>query len=188
MSSELEESAEAAAEVIQEELAHSKVSEAEMKWIGMVAISTMVMALFSAMGALMAGITANEAMLARTSEILTELKVQTDRLEADLFASNLELISVLGAEEDEAKLEQIKRLREEEEALSETVKEEEEEVGSVMEAHERFAIGVTLLSVAVTLSGMAVVSLRRRIWHCALLIALLGGGFVAVGLVSKLAG
>lgn len=185
MAFELEESAEVAVEAIMEECVVGGENGPEMKWIGMVAISTMIMALFSALGALMVGSTANEMLLSRTSEIIAEVKMENDRLEADIISVNVDLLTALGRDAEAKKLGEIKRDRDEMEELSAVVSEKESEAGEALEAHEKFGIGLTLLSVAVTLSGMALISRRRPVWYVALLIAVGGVVFVVMGFLLR---
>jgi len=158
MSHELTESAEIATDVIAER--HQEEDGADRKLIAIVAMSTMVMALFSATGALFAGISANDAMLVRTAEILTETRLESDRLEVDILTANARLMQALGFEIDEEQVALIERDREETIEFATEVELDEAEVEVVMRAHERLAVGVTLLSIAITLGGMALT--RRR--------------------------
>ena len=80
MVSEFEETAKAAHDLIKEELLE-EAGEGKSQWIDWVSISTMVMALLAALGALLSGITANEMMVDRTKEILEFAQMETDRIE-----------------------------------------------------------------------------------------------------------
>ena len=77
MVSELQESAEAANDLILEEIQEER---ANSKWTSHLAFSTMVMAMVAAVGALLAGITANQAMIQSTSELLVASKLSEDEL------------------------------------------------------------------------------------------------------------
>ncbi len=48
--------------------------------------------------------------------------------------------------------------------------------------HELFVIGVTLFSIAITLSGMAMVVQRRMIWGVGLVFGLVGVCVIALGI------
>lgn len=187
MAHDLTESAEIAADVIAERrLEQEQEKESEKKFVGIVAMSTMVMALFSAIGALFAGISANDAMLVRTAEILTETRLETDRLEIDILAGNALMLEALGLEVDEEMLAQIEIDREEMAEFAAEVEFAEDEVELVMVAHERLAVGVTLLSIAITLAGMALVTRRRPIWYLGLGLSVVGAAYVVVGLQTHL--
>jgi succinate dehydrogenase/fumarate reductase cytochrome b subunit len=43
-------------------------------------------------------------------------------------------------------------------------------------------VGVTLLSIAITLSGMAIIANRQILWYVSIVFGTLGCGFVAWGL------
>ena len=187
MAHDLTESAEIAADVIAERrLEQEQEKESEKKFVGIVAMSTMVMALFSAIGALFAGISANDAMLVRTAEILTETRLETDRLEIDILAGNALMLEALGLEVEEEMLARIAEDREEMEEFAAEVEFAEDEVELVMVAHERLAVGVTLLSIAITLGGMALVTRRRPIWYLGLGLSVVGAAYVVVGLQTHL--
>ena len=184
MSHELTESAEIATDVIAER--HQEEDGADRKLIAIVAMSTMVMALFSAIGALFTGISANDAMLVRTAEILTETRLESARLEVDILTANARLMQALGFEIDEEQVALIERDREEIIEFATEVEEYEVEVEVVMRAHERLAVGVTLLSVAITLGGMALVTRRKFVWYGGLFLSVIGAGYVITGLQTHL--
>jgi hypothetical protein len=93
MSSELGETAEAARELIVEEM-QEKTETAE--WVRKVALSAIVMALISAIGALLAGITANESLMERTEEILEVSRLESDRLHVEVLRSKHDVLRALG--------------------------------------------------------------------------------------------
>ena len=74
---EIEESAEAAHDLIREKLLR-KNDEDGSRWTGWIILSTMALALLSALAALLAGFTANEAVLERTKEILEVSYYESD--------------------------------------------------------------------------------------------------------------
>lgn len=178
--SEFEEAAEVGKDILREH-ASEESGESIPRWIALTAISTLVMALFSAVGALMAGITANEALLDRTAEIIESVNRDRDQIEISIIAAKHEILAALDkpVPSDEAeRVEKDRSIRE----TTDRMAEDEVEITKAMEEHERFAIGVTLLSIAITLSGMAVVASRPRIWHIGLVAGVVGAGFVAYAL------
>lgn len=172
--SEFEEAAEVGKDILREEAAEAP-SENMPRWIVLTALSTLVMALFSAVGALMAGITANEALLGRTTEILEAVNRDRDQLEVEILATKHDILSALNQPVDDGERKLVSQIRE----ATKEIAEDELVVSEVMHKHETFAIGVTLLSIAITLSGMAVVTRRPPIWHVGLVIGVVGAGFVS---------
>ena len=184
MSHDLTESAEIAADVIVEK--HQEEDGGDKKLISIVAVSTMIMALFSAVGALFAGISANDAMLVRTAEILTKTQLESDRLEVDILTANARLMQALGFEINEEQVALVERDREEMIEFATEVELYEAEVEVVMRAHERLAVGVTLLSIAITLGGMALVTRLKPVWYLGLVLSVAGAGYVILGLHAHL--
>lgn len=175
---EFEEVAEVAHDVLREHASEAETPD----WVKWTAVSAMLMALFSAVGALLAGITANEALLTRTEEIVEVVERNRDQLEIEILISRQEVLEALGqtASED-ARIDEISR---EMERLKEEASEVELKAQKAMHDHEVFAIGVTLLSIAITLSGMAVVSRRPRVWHVGLAIGAVGSLIVGYGVLQ----
>lgn len=169
---ELEEVAEGARDAVLEEVEHPV--KKQPGWVAWLAISTMVMALFCAVGALMAGITANEAVMERTHEIMEVVNRDRDQIEIEILRSKHDVLKALGVAADENERKIVEKSRDVGK-LTEEIKEEEATVGRTLRAHEIFAIGVTLLSIAIVLNGMAAVLQRRHIWHIALGLATVGG-------------
>ncbi len=173
--SEFEEAAEAAKDTVLEEA--EQLVEKKPSWVAWLAISTMAMALFSAVGALLAGITANEALMERTHEIVEVVDRDRDQIEIEILRSKHDVLKALGVAPDKDERKIVEKSRDVRRLTAE-IKEEELTVGRTMRAHEIFAIGVTLLSIAITLSGMAVVLQRRRVWHIALGLGSVGASVV----------
>lgn len=181
MPSEFEESVEVAHELIREE-----VSRKTSRWIEWVAISTMVMALFSALGALLAASTSNELMIKRTKEILEVSQLNADRTDIEILKSKHVLLESLGKKPEASDVERIKNYSYEIRDLKTDAESKERQITLTLYEHELFGIGVTLLSIAITLSGMAVVIKEKKIWFVGLMFAALGTSFLGAGLFKML--
>jgi hypothetical protein len=185
MASEFEESAETAQELISEELAENSREE-RSDWTSRVALSTMVIALFSAISGLLAGITANESLLERTEEILEVSKLESDYLEVEFLKSKHEILISLGESPDIGEIERISQY-EGRMGESKTIREDDEpRIRATIYEHELFATAVTLFSMAITLSGMALVAKRRILWMVSLAFAVVGFGFLGFGVFQML--
>jgi hypothetical protein len=185
MASELEDPAETARELISGEWV-SNSKEERSDWTSRVALSTMVIALFSAVGALLAGITANESLLKRTEEILEVSKLESDRLDIEFLKSKHEILTALGETPDIGEVERIRRYEEETGELKTSVDDDEPRIRTAMYEHELFATAVTLFSMAITLSGMSLIAKRRFLWMVSLTFAVVGSGFLGFGLYQML--
>lgn len=181
MASEFTEAADAAQDLIKEELL-----KGESQWISRVALSTMVMALLSALGALLAGVTSNELITERTKEILEVSQLEADRIHVELLKSKHEILTSLGTAVDNSEVEEIRKYQDEIEELKTEIEAEESKVQITIFEHELFAFGVTLLSIAITLSGISLVAKRKRIWAAGLVIGVIGAGLVGIGVYKML--
>ncbi len=95
MTSEIEEATEVAHALIKEEVQEENKDE-KSQWIGLVSLSAMVMALLSALGALLAAVAANELMVERTKEILEISHLEADRIDIELLKSKHAILASLG--------------------------------------------------------------------------------------------
>lgn len=182
MSEEIaEEATEVAMEAIEDQVeGHHQPSAIWVEWA---TLSTMVMAIASAVGGLMAGKTANEAIIERQKQIADRLLVNRLDLQSEILSTRRTIIEATGGTPDSDLLERIDaaalRLKESSKHAFKAVEQSESALG----ANELFAIATTLLSVAITLIGMAVIVKREKIWYVGLGI----GGIGAVILFSGLA-
>lgn len=181
MGSELEEVAETATELVKDKVKENKESKEEWQWINWVAISTMIMALFSALGALWAGVTANDMMLDRTQEILDISYLEGDRLDIEILKLKRDLLDSLGKNLDKTEIDRIHQYEVKNQTLNADSKGQESQVKRTIFEHEWFAIGVTLLSIAITLAGMSIITRHKFIWVGSLLLSFIGTIFLGIG-------
>ncbi len=144
------------------------------------------MALFSAIGALLAGITANDSLMERTEEVLEVSRMANDELHVEVLRTKHELLKSLGKMPAESELARIHAYETDAAKLKLAVQKEEMLVRLSSYKHEIFAIGVTLLAMAISLSGMAIVVGRNGLWHVGIVFGVLGCGFVAFGVYQLL--
>jgi hypothetical protein len=184
--SELTEMVETAQDAVTEAVESKEVGEEEPRWHNRVALTTLVMALLAALGALLAGTTANEALLDRTEEIIEMSRLKGDRLQAETLKSKHEILLALGETPDQAEMERVEAFETEMRELEAEGAREEALTLSSTSAHQVFAIGVTLLSLGITLGGMAVVVERKLLWYVGLLFGALGVLTVGIGVLTML--
>lgn len=177
MVSDLEESAEASIELINEEMSEGKDAK-EKKFIGLVALSAMVMALLSALGALLVGITTNEALQERMEESIEVSYIEGDRLNIEILKSKHDVLISLGKTIDQSELVRIKDYEKNEKDLAAEVRNDDAKVKRTILLHEFFAVGVTLLSIAITLCGLALLAKRRSLFIVGLVFSCAGASIV----------
>lgn len=185
---EIENASEHALETIHEHLAESPHHPSSPRWFTYVALSTLVMALLSAFAALMAAISAHESLLERTQEILELVALETDRLEIEVLVSKHELLRQFDTAPSAAELERVAAYREEIERLVEQTAEDEAIVRATTHAHIVLAVAVTLLSIGITLGGMALIAKQRLLWIVGLVFGAAGTASIVYGMTDLIGG
>ena len=120
--------------------------------------------------------------MVRTKEILELSKLESDRLHIEVLRSKHDILNSLGKLPDPKEVERIWQYEKESAALAIAVAVEETQVGIANYVHAIFALGVTLLSIAITLSGMAIISDRQVLWHVGIVLGAVGCGLVGWGI------
>lgn len=180
MSEDLEESNELAMELATEATGDTK----KEPWVNHAAFSSMIIAMIMTVGALLSGISANESMIDRQEEIVTQTKFNLTTIQKDILLNRLEIKQAEGIEDVEDIKKQILASEHmSEEHMEETTKELVESEAALY-VHEVLALGVSIMSVSVTMTGMAIVLRKRLIWYTSIGFAVLGFGFVARGIYS----
>jgi hypothetical protein len=139
------------------------------------------MALLSATGALMAAISAHESLLERSQEILDFVSLETDRVEIEVLQSRHDILRQLGEAPAESEVARVRAWREDMGREKEELSKEESIVGATTSAHLVFAVAVTLLSIGITLGGMAIIARQRFLWLIGLVFGAAGALSVALG-------
>ena len=103
------ESVELTNELIMEEAKEQGGDSERQRWHKGVALTTLVLAMLAALGGLLAGITAHEAVLERTEEIINVTRMNREIIEVDVLKTKHVLLDSMGEAHDEAELEKIRR-------------------------------------------------------------------------------
>ena len=185
MISELEEAAEVTHDIIKEDLIHH-ARDTDLTWIDKVALSTMIMALISALGALLAGVTSNQLLIERTESILKMTHMETDRINFEILKSKHDMYKVLSQPINPLEKETVRRYQDHFKKLNDEAKTDNSQAKLTFKNHELFALGVTFLSIAITLSGMSLVTHRKRFWFIGLSFGSVGTAIVTFGVWQML--
>lgn len=186
--SEIYESTELATDLTMESTKVDEEVGGAHRWHRWVSVTTMLMALLSAVGAMLAGITAHEILLDRTEEIVAISRSQGDRLAIEVLKNKHEILISRGETPDEAELAQIQVFKAEVEELEMEAKRDEEGVQSSGRLHLIFAISVTLLAIGISLGGMAIIIEEKLLWYAGIGFGVVGSAGVVAGVVMMLSG
>ena len=183
---ELESRPEHAHEIIHEHASGHHGDRSSPEWFTRVALSTLVMALLSAIAALLAAMSAHESLLERTQEIVDFVTLDTERLEIEVLRSKHDVLRELGKEPAASEVSRVRAYEGELDSIAERTAEDEELVRTSTHEHVIFALAVTLLSVGITLGGMAMIARKRFLWIIGLVFGAGGTLSVAIGLAEML--
>jgi uncharacterized membrane protein len=142
------------------------------------------MALLTAIGALLAGVTSDEALLKRTEEIMEISILEGDRVQVDILSAKHEILVSLGKTPDEAEVERVREFKDAIEELAADVQREEKRIISSNSSSLVLAVAVTLLSVGITVSGMSVIVEQKMLWIVGIVFGVAGAVGVGIGVVT----
>ena len=144
------------------------------RWHRQVARSSLILALMAALAGLLAGLTASQELHVRTQEIMELTRLENERVNAQVLRTKHELLDSLGRAVDPDELAQIQAYEEEMEDLRTELALDERQDQRMGNTHLILAIAVMLLSMGITLGGMAVVVEDKRLWIAGLVVGAVG--------------
>jgi Domain of unknown function (DUF4337) len=183
---ELENKTEHVHETIQERARTSHAEGSSPPWFTQVALSTLMMALLSALAALMGAISSHDSILERTQEIVDFVRLDNDSVEIEVLRSKHDLLVHLGEEPSASEVSRVRLYEENREKMSKRTANDEGVVRAETHAYVIFAVAVTLLSVGITLGGMSMIAKKRFLWVIGLALGAGGAVTVVLGLRAML--
>jgi len=172
------------------EVINDKVVEHPDKpdWFQTAAIFTMVMAFLASVSGLLAGISANSMVEERLRLIEHQEQLEEHLIAFSLLCMKQELLAVNGniADADKAEInnkDRDKRRKHLDRVNNKRLKIKADDVyaGQANYAHHFFAIGVTVLSLAITFNGIALASREKSFSYISISIGLIGLVLVVCG-------
>ncbi len=155
------------------------VGDGHPRWHRHVALTTLILALLTAIGALLAGMSANQSLIDRTNEIIYVNSLERDRISIEILKSKHEILISLGDTPDQEEIKAIAVFEEEMQELKPESEDEETLVLTAAKSHQIFAIAVSLLSLGAALCGMSIIINQKYLW----VVGLVFGAIGTVGLV-----
>ncbi len=158
--------------------------EGRPDWTLGVALTTALLAVLAAIGALASGHYANEGMLEQMEAANQWSYYQAKSLKENVLRSKLDLLEAFGkptADKDREKLTQYKQ--EQEEIRTEADKLVKTSAHH-MHLHTRLARSVTLFQVAIGVSAIAVLTKRRLFWYAGIASGIAGLVLLAVAFIG----
>ncbi|MEA3440233.1 MAG: DUF4337 family protein [Chloroflexota bacterium] len=153
-------------------------------WHRHISFTILVLALLTALGAMLAGNTANTALIERTEEILEVNNLQGDRNYVETLKSKHEILTALGKSPDQAEIEAVAAFEKEMRELAVEAADEEAIVLTSTHATRILTTAVALLSVGTALCGMSIIANRKYLWIVGLIFGVFGAIGVGLGVID----
>ena len=165
-------------------------------WVRTVSLSTAILAVFAAVGALQAGRLVNEAMMSQIKASDAWNEYQASRQKSHLYTVSRNMVMDMhpGAVPDQPETFGDKRAAEykaeidkeegKAKTLSERAKKLEEESEANMHRHERFAYEVAMLQVAIALGAVSALTKVKSVWLLSMALGAIGVVLFVIGFVS----
>ena len=182
--SELGESSELASELVMETVKEDEAKDERQSWHKLVAFSTLLMAVLAAIGALLASVTAQDALFERTKEIIEISILEGDQVSVEVLKAKHEIMLSLGETPEESEIDQIRAYEVEIGELKGDAAGQEAEILSTHYSHLVFSIAVTLLAVGITVSGMSIIVEQKFLWIVGIIFGVAGAVGVGIGILT----
>ncbi|MES2004287.1 MAG: DUF4337 domain-containing protein [Bacteroidota bacterium] len=154
------------------ETIHEKVEHSESKWFPFVAISTALMAVFAAISGLLAGHHSDEAVISQIKASDQWSFYQAKGIKAEI--KTLEIHA--GIADSSA----VGKYKTEQEEIKTKAEEFQKESSYHLDKHSILAKVVTLFQIAIAISAISILTKKKWLWLCSLVLML-----VAMGLFSS---
>jgi glucan-binding YG repeat protein len=163
-------------------------AEHRSRWIVYLSFSTALIAVVAAIAALESGTFSNEALIQKNEALLAQAKAsdqwayfQAKGVKATVYATQAAAVKSSNPDFAEKAQKEADRYAKEQEEISKTANELEQEVkkdaelsDKSMEHHHRFAYAVTMFQISIALSAVAALSRQKMVWLAGLMISVLG--------------
>ena len=178
MSDEIEVPTEHAHEAIHEQAEHSRE-----RWILFVAVSTALLAVLAAVGALQAGHQENESMIAQLQSSDQWAYYQAKGIKAAVLGSKIELLKAAGKEPSKADEEKLQSYSEDQKEIDKKARELQAESEQHLAVHNTLAKSVTAFQIAIAVSAIAVLTKKKMLWYGGLALGVVGIFWLASGVL-----
>jgi len=163
-----------------------EAGEEHPRWHKHVSLIILIMALLSAMGVVLAGMTAHQALIERTEEILEVNIMEGDRIYVETLRSKHEILTALGESPDQAEIEAIEAFEKEKRELGRETAVEEVMVQTATSTNRIYTIAVALLSLGTALCGMSIIADWKPLWIVGIVFGVIGTIGLGIGVLTMI--
>lgn len=188
-------------EEIREERHERQEEEKRSGWLKYISLSTAMLAVVAAVGALYSGSLVNEALLEKNKAVLLQAQAsdkwayyQAKGLKSNGASQTADLLAVnpsqaVAAEKWRGEAARYKSDQETIKKEAEDLEKQRDEKGveseHFMHHHHLFAYCVTFTQVAIALSAIAALTRRKPVWYFSMLAGVFGLGYFIYGFLAK---
>ena len=163
-----------------------EAGEKHPRWHKHVSLTILIMALLSALVAVLAGMTAHQALIERTEEIIELSILEGDRIYVETLRSKHEILTALGETPDQAEMEAIEAFEKEMQELERETAVEEAMVLTAISNNRIFAIVLALLSLGTALGGMSIIADQKYLWIVGIVFGVIGTIGLGLGILTMI--
>ena len=160
-----------------------KAEESKDRWTLYLAISTALMAVFAALGSLMAGHHSNEALIEQIKSSDQWSYYQAKGIKYEITQS----ILLNSTDKNSAAMAEISAKQGKYKTEQQEIKDKAEEAEKVSELHLQkhitFARSVTSFQIAIAVSAIAILARKKFLWYFGLVLSVIGAVLFAMGLM-----
>lgn len=160
---------------------HHRAAESNAPWMGMVALSTAVLAVLAAIAGLLAGSRANEAMMKQIESSDQWSYYQAKSIKSTVLEAKISLSSA----ETSGDREKAARYAEEAVEIKAEAEKRSAEARSNFHQHEVFARGVTMFQISIAIAAISALTGKRRVWFVSLIFGGAGVVFLLLGALTR---
>jgi hypothetical protein len=164
---------------------HHSAHHSEEQWVGMVALSTAILAGLAAIASLLSGLNANDSIRQTVKASDQWAYYQSKNNKATMLQVQADMMSAMKLPIPRAVSDGIKSELKKKNAIYDEASKLGTEADEKFKRHETLAPSVTLFQVAVAVSAIAVLTKRRWFWYLSLVFGLIALGYLIYGETFK---
>ena len=162
--------------------AHHAAAEGN-KWIVYVALTTAIIAVFSAITSLLAAYHADESMLSQIHASDQWAYYQAKGIKSEMLVTSNKILVAMGRAPIAEDVEKVKENKAEQAKIMTEAKDFQKESDGHTAKHSTLAKSVTLFQVAIAIGAISIITKRRALWLGSMGFAIIGVVFFVMGLM-----
>lgn len=148
-----------------------------------VALTAAILAVIAAVGAMMAGHAANEALILQIKSSDSWSYYQAKSIKSSVLSSKIDILQAMKKKASDEDLKKQEEYKTDMEKTSDEAKGYADASEAEMQKHVTLARAVTFFQIAIALSAIAVLTKKRQLWLGGMVLGIIGIYFFVMGLI-----